>query len=188
MGVPARALDAGRDDAIALLARRERRGDVEVAVKAVALVEADLLEHVAARGGAVALHRFHVARGRLVVVLEVRRAESPRAGEADAAVRERRREHGEEIAGELHRWVELQDEAAAGEAEERVPGGALAEIAVREDRGDALVRRGELDEAGLRIGARARIQHDDLAAPRQGRQDGPKAAGEGVRPVPRDDR
>src|SRR3989442_579461 len=132
MGVPARAIDAGRDDAIALLARRERRSDVEVAVEAVALVEADLLEHVAARGRAVALHRVDVTRGRLVVMLEVRRAESPGAGEADAAVRERRREDGEEIAGELHRRVELQDEAAAREAEECVPGGALAHIAVRE--------------------------------------------------------
>src|SRR5207245_1801341 len=188
MGVPARAIDAGRDDAIALLARRERRSDVEVAVEAVALVEADLLEDVAARGHAVALHRIDVARGRLVVMLEVRRAESPGAGEADAAVRERRREDGEEIAGELHRRVELQDEAAAREAEECVPGGALAQIAGREDRGDARIPRGELDEAVLRIGARARVEHDDLAVARKVREDGPQAAGEVVRPVPRDDR
>src|SRR5438552_3529127 len=188
MGVPARAIDAGRDDAIAPLARRERRSDVEVAVEAVALVEADLLEHVAARGRAVALHRVDVARGRLVVMLEVRRAESPGAGEADAAVRERRREDGEEIAGELHRRVELQDEAAAREAEECVPGGALAKIAVREDRGDPRIPRGELDEAVLRIGARARVEHDDLAVARKVREHGPQAAGEVVRPVPRDDR
>src|SRR5207245_7119629 len=93
-----------------------------------------------------------------------------------------------EVAGGLDRRGELQDEAAAREAEERAPGGALAQIAVREDRGDARIPRGHLDEAVLRIGARARIEHDNLAVARKVREDGPKAAGEVVRPVPRDDR
>src|SRR2546428_5649945 len=87
MGVPARAIDAGRDDAIALLARRERRSDVEVAVEAVALAEADLLEDVATPGRAVSLHRVDGARPRLAAMLEVRRAAAPGAREADPPAR-----------------------------------------------------------------------------------------------------
>src|SRR3982074_2900951 len=97
MHVPARAIRAESDDAVATLADRERDGDVEIPIKAVALVEAaDLEQDLAARGGAVALDRLGVAGGDLVEVLQVGRAKAPRPGEADPAVAERLRERSED--------------------------------------------------------------------------------------------
>src|SRR2546430_12100569 len=57
--VPARTLCAEGHHAIPALADRERDGDVEISVEAVALVEAaDVEQDLASSGGAVALHRL----------------------------------------------------------------------------------------------------------------------------------
>src|SRR5256885_11655843 len=164
MLVAPRAVGAERDDAVLLLADRERDRDVQIPVEAVALVEAaDLEKDLAPRRRAVALHRIGVAVRNLVKVFEVVRTESPWAGQAHGAIGERALERGEEIPRQLHRAIELEEAPAASPAEERVARGALAELAVREEGVDAIVLRGEAREAVLRLRAGTRVEHEDLA-------------------------
>src|SRR6266550_6429861 len=168
MLVAARAFDAESDDAVFLLADRQRDRDVQIPVEAVALVEAaDLEKDLAPCGRAVALHGVGLAVGHLVEVLEVARAKAPRTDQANARIGERAVEWGEEIAGQLDRAVQLEDEPPARHPEEPVPRRALAEVAVREESLNPIIRRGELCQAVLRLGAGTRVQDEHLAVARQ---------------------
>src|SRR5438309_357988 len=121
MLVAPRTVGAERNDAVPLLADRERDRDVQIPVEAVALVEAaDLEKDLAPRRCAVALHRIRVAVRNLVKVFEVVRTKPPWAGQAHGVIDERALERDEEIARQLHRAIELEEEPAASPAEERV--------------------------------------------------------------------
>src|SRR2546430_17647207 len=102
MGMPSCAVCADGHHAATALADRERDGDAEISVEGVALVEAaDLEQDLAARGGAVALHRFGLSAGDLVEVLQVARAKPPRTGLPHAALGEDLRQGAKEIAGDF---------------------------------------------------------------------------------------
>src|SRR5207245_5019732 len=154
--------------------------DVEIPVEAVALVKAaDLEEDLAPRGCAVALHRIRLAVRDLVEVFEVGRAEAPRTGQPHGAIGERALERAEQIARQLHRAIELEDELPTGHAEKRVARGTLPELAVREEGVDAIVLRREAREALLRRGAGTGVQDEHLAVTRQE----PQHAGETAREI-----
>src|SRR5207247_7981839 len=111
---------------------------VEVAVEAIPLVEAARPQQRFAPGRhAVALNRVGVPARDLIEVLEIRGRKAPGPREPNGAVLERARERREEVAGELDRAIELQHEATARRAQERVAGGPLAKITVGEERLDA---------------------------------------------------
>src|SRR5438309_11008603 len=168
MLVAPRTVGAERNDAVPLLADRERDRDVQIPVEAVALVEAaDLEKDLAPRRCAVALHRIRVAVRNLVKVFEVVRTKPPWAGQAHGVIDERALERDEEIARQLHRAIELEEEPAASPAEERVARGALAELAISEEGVDAIVLHGEAREAVLRLRTGTRVEHEDLAVARQ---------------------
>src|SRR5256886_8293617 len=111
--VPARTLCAEGHHAIPALADRERDGDVEISVEAVALVEAaDVEQDLASSGGAVALHRLGLSARDLVEVLEVARAKPPRTRLSDAALGEDLRQRAKEIAGDFDCAIEHEKHAA----------------------------------------------------------------------------
>src|SRR5919197_6240969 len=113
------ALAAEGPDPVAPLADRERDRDVQIPIEVVALVvSADLDEDCSRDRHAVALHRVSVARGRLVEVLEVRRTQPEGSGDADAWVGESLGEGLEDVAGDLHRWIQLEHKPATGHAQE----------------------------------------------------------------------
>src|SRR5687768_10024937 len=133
-------LDADRHRAQTALAQRARDRDVEIAVEAVALVEpADRDECVARRRLAVPLDRVARAIGHLIEVPEVLRPQAPRTGDTRARA-ERRIEHREQVALQLHGWVELQHQSAARGTQESVASRTLAEVAIGVDDPDVLAR------------------------------------------------
>src|SRR2546423_370712 len=180
--VPPSTLHTQRHDAVAALARRERYGDVEVAVEPVALVEAaDLEQDVASDPCAVPLDRLGLAARDLVEVFEVRGAEPPRSHQADAGIAERSGQRTKEIAGDLDRAVQHEDHAASRDARERVARRAFAKIAVGEVNLDASIARGDRSDRVLGVVARARVDDEHLTV----RREKGKHAGETAREVGR---
>src|SRR5439155_18912166 len=169
--VPRRAIGPDRERAQAELPDGGRHRDIEVAVEAVALVEAaDREQDVAAGGLAVPLYRVALAGGHLVEVLEVEGPQTPRGHDA-RAVAERLLEHREERSGDLDGRIELEHRSPACDAQEGAPTRALTEVAVRVVDQHARLARGELVETALRGFARSLIEDEHLAVGRDETKD-----------------
>ena len=120
-------------------------------------------------------------------MLEIGRAKAPRSHDAHRLVGERARQWRKEISRDLDGAVEHEDQTASGDANERVAGGTLAEIAVGEVDLDAWVASGDLGDLVLGFVARARIEDKDLAFRRQNGEHSSKTASEIGRVLARDD-